>query len=91
MPESPKKRFLKSAHANKVAELSSDPAVLAALDAAILQMSWEAGAAPAVEQLASARHWQLTGAHKLRDVFLTIGIPDKPMPKIRGDNLPNQV
>jgi hypothetical protein len=91
MPESPKKRFIKSPHANKVAELSLDPAVLAAFDAAILQMSWEFGAAPAVEQLASARHWQLTGAHKLRDTFLQIGIPDKELPRMRTDNLPNQV
>jgi hypothetical protein len=90
MPESPKKRFLQSPHAKKVAELSTDPSVLAALDAAILQMSWEHGTAKHPDT-ASACHWQLTGAHKLRELFLSIGIPEKPLPKLRGDNLPNQV
>jgi len=71
-----------------VAELSADPAVLAALDAAILQMIWEVGAAPAVDLVASARHYQLTGAYKLRDMFLTIGIPEKELPKLKSDNLP---
>ena len=91
MPESPKKRFLKSPHANQVAELSTNPAVLAALDAALLQFIWEVGAAPAVEPVASARHYQLTGAYKLRDMFLTIGIPEKEIPKPKSDNLPHQV
>jgi len=91
MPESPKKRFLQTPHAKKVAELSTDPAVLAAFDAAILQMAYEQGAAPAIEQLASARHWQTTGAHRLRELFLTIGIPSEPITRPRSDNLPNEV
>jgi hypothetical protein len=90
MPDSPKKRFLKTAHANKVAELSIDPAVLAALDAAIMQLSYEQGAGQD-EVAASARHWQLTGAYKLRELFLTIGIPDKPGIRLRADNLPHEV
>jgi hypothetical protein len=89
MPESPKKRFLKSPHAAKIADLSSDPAVIAAFDAAILQMSWEGGSAQ-TELAAGARHWQLTGAQKLRDLFLTIGIPERPGIRPRGDNLPNE-
>ena len=90
MPDSPKKRFLKTAHANKVAELSNDPAVMAAFDAAIMQLSWEHGAAQD-EVTASARHWQLTGAHKLRELFLTLGIPEKPGIRPRTDNLPHEV
>jgi hypothetical protein len=90
MLESPKRRFLISAHAKKAAEFDTDPAILAALDAAILQMSWEQGAAQD-EVAASARHWQLTGAHKLRELFLTIGIVEKPAPRLRRDNLPHQV
>ena len=90
MPESPKKRFLKSPHAKRAAELSVDPAVIAALDAAILQMTWEQGAAK-IPDVASACHWQMTGAHKLRELLLTIGIADKPMMRPRPDNLPNEV
>lgn len=90
MLESPKRRFLQTPHAKKIAELSTDPAVMAALDAAILQMSWEHGAAQN-ESTASGRHWQLTGAQRLRELFLTIAIPDKPLPKLKSDNLPHQI
>ena len=90
MPESPKKRFLKSAHAKKAAEFSTDPAVLSALDAAILQMSFETGTVK-IEEGAAAAHWQHTGAHRLREMFLTIGVPERPLPKLPNDNLPHQV
>lgn len=90
MPESPKTRFLKTPHAASVAALSANPAVLAALDAALLQMSWEGGAAQD-KVSASARHWQLTGANKFRELFLTIGVKPEPLPKPPRDNLPHQI
>lgn len=90
MLESPKKRFLKTPFANAVADMTSNPAVVSALDASIQQMSWEQGTAKDV-QTAAAIHWQLTGAYKLRDLFLTIALPDKQLPRPRSDNLPNEV
>lgn len=91
MIESPKKRFLKNeAVARKIADITADPAILLALDYAILQMSWEQGTAKE-PQTASAVHWQLTGAHKLRELFLTIALPDKTPARPRSDNLPHEV
>lgn len=90
MIESPKKRFLKSPHARRVAEITADPAVIAALDAALLQMTWDQGAAKQLE-VAGACHWQLTGAHRLRDTFLQIAIPEKDLPRPKPDNLPHEV
>lgn len=90
MLESPKKRFLRTQAAQKIADLVTDPAIAAALDAALLQMSWEQGAAKTTEA-AAAIHWQLTGAYKLRDLFLTIALVDKPPTRPRTDNLPNEV
>jgi hypothetical protein len=90
MLDSPKKRFQQTAHAKRVADYVVDPALIAALDAALLQMSWEQGTAKTPD-IAAAVHWQLTGAHKLRDVLLTIALVDKPLTKPRSDNLPNEV
>jgi hypothetical protein len=90
MLESPKKRFLKSQFAKTVADITVEPAIIAALDAAILQMSWETGAAKTAEA-AAAIHWQLTGAHKLRELFLTIALVDKPPTRPRSDNLPHEL
>jgi hypothetical protein len=91
MIESPKKRFLKNQPAaRKVADITADPAVILALDAAILQMTWEQGTAKD-SQTAAAVHWQLTGAHKLRELFLTIALPDKTPARPRSDNLPHEV
>ena len=84
MLDSPKKRFLRTQSAKVVADFTADPATVAALDASILQMSWEAGAAKTPEA-AAAMHWQLTGAYKLRDVFLTIALPEKqPVRPLEG-------
>jgi len=90
MIESPKKRFLRTPFAKTVADYTADPAVVAALDASLLQMTWEQGTAKTAET-ASAIHWQLTGANKLRDLFLTIALTDKLPAKPRSDNLPNEV
>jgi len=90
MIDSPKKRFLKTPQAAKLFDLSVDPALIAGLDFAILQMQWEYGAAGNTEA-ASALHWQMTGANKLRDTLLTISIVDKPQPKYRTDNLPHEL
>lgn len=90
MLDSPKKRFLATPYAKPVADYTANPAVIAALDAALLQMAWEAGTAK-TQEVAAAVHWQLTGAYKLRDVFLTIALPDKPPTRPRSDNLPNEV
>lgn len=89
MPDSPKKRFLKTPHAKQAAGFETDPAIVAAMDAAIMQLSWDTGTVK-VPEGAAAAHWQLTGAHKLRELFLTIGVPEKPMPKMPSDNLPHQ-
>lgn len=86
MIESAKKRFLASPHAKRVFDLSNDPAVIAGLDAALLQMAEDAGTAPD-PQRAMAMHWQLSGARKLREYFLTIAVVEKPKPKIKSDNL----
>ena len=90
MIESPKKRFLQTQHSKRLFEMVVDPTVIAGLDASILQMQWEAGAAKTPDA-AAALHWQMTGAQKLRDVFLTIAIMDKPQPSMRGDNLPHEL
>jgi hypothetical protein len=86
MNESPRKRFQSSQHAKRILDITSDPAVIAALDASILQMADDAGTA-ADPQRAMAMHWQLSGARKLRDYFLTIAVVEKPKPKISSDNL----
>lgn len=65
---------------------STDPALIAALDASILQMAEDAGTATD-PQRAMAMHWQLTGARKLRDYLLMIAVAEQPKPKIRPDNL----
>lgn len=70
--------------------MTADPALIAGLDMAILQMSWEQGTAKDA-QTAAAIHWQLTGAYKLRDIFLTIALADRPPTRPRSDNLPNEV
>jgi len=90
MIESPKKRFLKSPQAPRLFELSADPALIAGLDYAILQMQWEYGASGNSEG-AAALHWQLTGAAKLREILLTLSVVEKPQPKMRGDNLPHEI
>ncbi len=90
MIESPKKRFLKTAQAQRLFDIVVDPAIIAGLDAAILQMQWEYGAAKTAET-AAALHWQLTGAARLRELFLTISVVDKPQPQPRGDNLPHEI
>lgn len=84
--DSPKKRFLKTPYAKTLADITADPAVIAALDFAVLQMTWEQGTAKGPD-IAAAIHWQLTGAQRLREIFLTIALPEKPLPKIRSDNL----
>jgi hypothetical protein len=63
--------------------------VIAGLDASMLQMQWEVGAAKTAD-IAAALHWQMTGAAKFREVFLSIAIMDKPQPQMRGDNLPHE-
>lgn len=90
MPESPKARFLKTPHANTLLGIVDDPAVIAGLDAALLQMQYEAGTA-SDHAAASAMHFQLSGARKFRDFFLTISVIQKPQPKPRGDNLPHDL
>lgn len=90
MIESPKKRFLKTPHAKKLADITLDPAVIAGLDASVLQMQWDSGTAKTAD-VASALHWQLTGAQRLIDVFLDISIPQKPLPKPPTDNLPHEI
>jgi hypothetical protein len=89
MIESPKKRFLQTQHAKRLFEMVVDPAVIAGLDASMLQMQWEVGAAKTPE-IAAALHWQMTGAAKFREVFLTVSVMDKPQPSMRGDNLPHE-
>jgi hypothetical protein len=89
MIESPKKRFLQTQHAKRLFELVVDPSVIAGLDAAMLQMQRELEAARCVET-AAALHWQLYGASKFRELFLTIAVQDKPQPQMRGDNLPHE-
>lgn len=90
MIESPKKRFLQNPHSKRLFELVLEPAVIAGLDAAILQMQWECGAGKTAET-AAALHWQLTGAAKLRELFLTISLAERFQPKPRGDNLPHEL
>lgn len=89
MLESPKKRFQLTAHAKRVADYLADPAFIAALDAALLQVSWEQGTAKTPD-VAAAVHWQLTGAHKFREVLLTLTAIERPPIKPRSDNLPNE-
>ena len=89
MIESPKERFLKTAHSKRLFDLVVDPSVIAGLDAAILQMQWKVGGGTV--ETAAALHWQLTGAAKLRELFLSISVVDKPQPKTRGDNLPHEI
>jgi hypothetical protein len=84
--DSPKKRFLKTPMAKAVADITANPAVITALDVAILQLAWEQGTAKTPEA-AAAIHWQLTGANRLRDTFLMIATPQEPLPKIRSDSL----
>lgn len=90
MPESPKARFLKTPYANKLLGIVDDPAVIAALDAALLQMQFEAGTANDMSA-AAAMHFQLTGARRFINTFLTIAEVPKPQPKPRGDNLPHDL
>jgi hypothetical protein len=90
MIKSPKKRFQETPHATRLAAISGDPGILAGLDASLLQMVWEAGAANTPDA-AAALHWQLTGAHKFRDLFLTISEMDKPLVKLPSLNLPHEV
>lgn len=90
MIESPKKRFLKTSHAQRLLDLVIDPAVIAGLDSSILQMQWEYGAAKTTET-AAAIHWQMTGASRLREIFLGISVADKPQPRPYNDNLPNEI
>lgn len=90
MIESPKKRFLKSQHVNRLLDVVSDPAVIAGLDAAILQLQWEAGAAKTSET-AAALHWQLTGAQRLAELFQTIAVVPEPPTKQPGLNLPHEI
>ena len=90
MIESPKTRFLKTPAAKKLFELMTDPAVIAGLDAALLQMTYNAGVARTQED-AIAHHYQLTGANRFRDTFLTIAEAEKPQNKRLTDNLPHEV
>jgi hypothetical protein len=90
MIESPKKRFLKTAQSKRLFELVLEPAIIAGLDASILQMQWEYGAAKTSES-AAALHWQMTGAARLRELFMGISIEEKPQPKPRSDNLPHEL
>jgi len=90
MLESPKRRFQKTPHVNRLLDICNEACVISALDAALLQMQWEAGAAKTPD-IAAALHWQMTGAQRLREVFLTIAVIEKPQPKPRGDNLPNEI
>jgi hypothetical protein len=90
MIESPKKRFIRTPEAKRLFDIVADPAIAAGLDAAILQFTWEQGAAKTPEA-AAACHWQITGASKLKELFLTISIVEKPQPKLRGDNLPHEL
>lgn len=90
MIESPRKRFCKNTHSKVLHELLLDPAIIAGLDASILQMQWEYGAAKTSEA-AAAIHWQLTGAARLRELFLTITTVEKNQPASYNDNLPNEI
>jgi len=90
MIESPKTRFLKTPAAKKLFEMMTDPAVIAGLDAALLQMTYNTGTARD-QAAAIANHYQLTGANRFREIFLTIAEAEKPAPKRLTDNLPNEV
>ena len=90
MIESPKKRFLKSPHVNRLLGIVIDPAVIAGLDAAILQLQWEDCAARTPEA-AAALHWQLTGAHRLAELFQTIAVIPEPPTKQPSVNLPHEI
>jgi len=90
MIESPKNRFLKSPHVNALLDIVSKPAVIAGLDSAILQLTWEAGAAKTPEA-AAALHWQLTGAQRLAELFQTIAIVPKLQPELSSHNLPHEI
>lgn len=90
MLESPKKRFLKSPSSKVVADILQDPHVMIALDYALLQMIWESKVGQDKET-AAAIHYQITGGHKLRDLFLTLATPDQPPTKLRSDNLPHEI
>lgn len=90
MIDSPKKRFLRTPHVQRLLDLSNDASVLAAFDAAILQMQWEHGAGKTPDT-AAALHWQMTGAERLRELFLTIAVVSKPPAKPPSDNLPHEV
>lgn len=87
MIDSPKKQFLKSKSAETVAEILTNPNVLAALDCAMLQFVWEARAGEG-QEMASAYHNQMIGAKVFKNMFLTIATPEKPIAKPRLDNLP---
>jgi hypothetical protein len=90
MIESPKKRFLKSPHVNRLLDIVSDPALIAGLDAAVLQFQWEAGAARTPET-AAALHWQLTGVQRMAELIQTIAVVPPPKPKLSSDNLPHEI
>lgn len=88
-PESPKSRFLKSGHAKACEDIITNPAFIAAADAAMIELSDRLGGAQD-GNTAAARHFMLEGARAYRMVLFRM--PDKPEPQNRklGDNLPNQ-
>lgn len=88
--ESPKINFLKSPYVNQANEVLSQPALLLALDAALLQMAYEMGAAQTTEA-AAAKHWQLTGAQMLKTILLAIGTPAKKPSPLTSDNLKHEI
>jgi len=90
MPESPKERFLQTQHAKVVAEMVTTPALITALDAVLLQLSFEQGFADTFEKSAMNQQ-QSIGALKFRNMLLHIATPPKPQPKLRGDNLPHSL
>jgi hypothetical protein len=84
--KSPKERFLKTPDAAILAEWVTKPAVLDALDAALLQMQWNIGASQ--DHLnAAAQKYQLDGARRFISEFLSLPEPPTKPVRPRGDNL----
>lgn len=85
MPETAKQKFLQSPHALQLQQMVLHPAVIAGLDAALLSMTEKSFATDPMR--ASAAHFQLQGAIKFRDLFLSIAFEGQKTPKLNTDNL----
>lgn len=86
MLESPKKRFLQTPDAKRLWDIVGEPAVMAGLDASMLQLQVDIGH---LDDPVAGFH-QLVGAKKMRDKFLTISEVEKPATTPKTYNLPEQ-